>query len=121
MAVFNQAANQIQMNPFPALPTDTSAAVYHLSQQSNSGQYRLYNEVSRTALRRGANNTVANATDSSQTDADLWQFAKNDGNLWLQNNDGTDSWFAPSGAGQTSLTMTAAGIFLTLFGNQGRR
>jgi len=121
MALFNQAANQVQLNPFPALPTDTSAAVYQLSKQSDPGKYRLYNEVSRTALRRGDNNTVANATDSSETDSDLWQFAKNDGNLWLQNDDGTDSWLALSGAGETSLAMTTAGMFLTMFPTQGCR
>lgn len=59
-------------------------SIWHLEKTPLDGQYRLYNEHSRTFLRKGGDGNLVVSSDLNPSNADLWQFAKNGSDIWLQ-------------------------------------
>jgi len=84
--------------------------IWHLVKY-DGGKYRLYNEHSRTALRNGAdsNNDLIIAPDTTQQDADLWQFAKQGSDMWMQCQD-VKKWMALDSGSGTTLQLQDPGL-----------
>jgi hypothetical protein len=81
-------------------------SIWHLV-KFDGGKYRLYNEHSRTALRDSGNSLIT-APDTNQQDSDLWQFAKNGRDMWMQCVS-SKKWMALDNQSGTTLTAQDRG------------
>lgn len=93
----------------PNGPRSDAFNTWHLDKVGN-GQYRLYNEHTGTLLRnsKDGNNNLMVAGDGNPSDADLWQFAKNGNDLWLQCQD-PKQWMAIDKSNQNRLYLQDPG------------
>jgi hypothetical protein len=78
--------------------------------KADGGQYRLYNEFTRTLLRNSgdSDNNIITSTDVNPTSSDLWQFAKNGDDLWLRCQDSTQKWLAVNSSNSVVLMEAGA-------------
>jgi hypothetical protein len=104
-------SGQVTLVPFSLFSGATRSDTYntwHLDKADTTGQYRLYNEYSRTALRDGPGDKLITAPDLNITDADLWQFAKNGSDLWMQCGN-PKKWLSTDGATGTAIVLNDPG------------